>query len=729
MQFWNRITRQTSTTLPEHLLLGQWQILTEAESTIINTVQILPQSRVYIFPDTTKRWSLRLSNENRQVRTFPAWQIPSDLLIETICFFEQKRQELRAENNSWDNWVSVPPLVPDIRETIRPQPLEELIQKHLGHIEEICHHPRTYLKMESDRLPISRAQRISPHATEFLASHTEDWEKRTIHKIRPKRVLCLIREDMLDIYENRVTVRLIDHLLEYLQKRIWEVQALQKELEQINDFSSKTHNIHWRNRKRICSLWGEHFQDVTALKTTEKTLNILRQLQYKLRGLMDTELYRAIPKQAEVGNTLKRTNILINDQHYRYVDRIWQALNPWKRGKAKNNQQIFDSYEQLFKGFESFCLLLISRALTGSGNENDEGLGFEAETHHIPHPGEVIQFNSCQGKLTLTWQEEGTFLVQSDNLQNLRLIPLLTPLTVISEDKLLSNILKNLKNDCNPQNESIVILYPGIEEERQQLAVDLQRQVYTLGNDCFVGEISLALVPVSPLEVISVERIARTLQWWFYSQQYQAYPYLFTESLPHTLLEQTEWIIPTEKHEHKILRPLRPEEQGNFNERLSKLINQVKAKGPLAKGELNKLQQLEALPNQIQNRFKPLLFCPTCHKLTDNFTPLESQCFHCSCNECKSEWGTRICKNCDARYPYIQVSGRDNTNSSFNRKVGWIDQVFGRNTLAIPCWNTRDNDSFICPSCGVCSHSINSSCETCIRCIVSHVEKSVKSGK
>jgi len=714
MQFLNRLTKQTSTILPENLLLGQWQILIEAESAIINTVQISPQSRVYLFPDTTKRWSLRLSNEGRQERKFPAWQILSDLLIETIPFFEQKRQNLKAQGKSWADWVSVPPLVPDIRETIRPQPLEELLQKHLGHIEEICYSPRTYLKMESDRLPVSRAQRISPHATEFLASHTEDWEKRTLRKVRPKQVLCLIREDLLDIYENRVTVRLIDHLLEYLQKRIWEVQALQKELEQINDFSSETHNIHWRNRRRICSLWGEHFQDGTALKTVEETLKILRHLQSKLRVLMDTELYGAIPKQAKVGNTLKRTNILINDQHYRYVDLLWQNWSPCKRGRVKDNQQIFDNYQQLFKGFESFCLLLISRALTGSGNENDEGLGFEAENYHIPHPGEVIQFNSIPGKLTFTWQEEGTFLVQSDGLRNLRLIPLITPLTAIVEDDL-RNILQELKNDCNQQNESIVILYPGIEEERQKLAVNFQRQVNTLGNDCFVEEISLALVPVSPLEVISTERIARVLQWWFYEQQYRLYPYLLREILPSDLLAQAEWIRSADRSQ-QLLRPLYPQERSNFNERLSSLINQVRAKGPSAKGELNRLQQLEDLPDQIQNQFKPLLLCPTCHKLSDDFKQ-ESQCFRCRCKGCESEWGTRTCKNCDARYPYIQMSGWGNTNSSFTRKVGWIDQTLGRNTLAIPCWNTRDNNSFICPDCGVCGYSIGSSCETCIRCI------------
>jgi hypothetical protein len=89
-----------------------------------------------------------------------------------------------------------------------------------------------------------------------------------------------------------------------------------------------TQKIHWRNRNRICSLWGDQFQAGSALKTADKTLKLLKQLQYKLRGLLDTELYRAIPKQATVGNTLKRTNILIDDQHYRYVDRLWQAWMP-----------------------------------------------------------------------------------------------------------------------------------------------------------------------------------------------------------------------------------------------------------------------------------------------------------------------------------------------------------------------------------------------------------------
>lgn len=706
MQFQNRLTGQISKILPAQILLGEWQVVTEAESASINTVQIL-ESRIYLFPDANQRCSLRLSDQKLQEQVFSKWQIPSNLLLESIQFFEQKLKALIAQHESWEKWVNIPPLVHDIRETIRRQPLEELIQKHLGHIEEICHHPRTYLKMETERLPVCRAQRISPHATEFLSAHTEDWEKRTFRNVRPKRVLCLIREDLLNIYENQVTARLIDHLLEYLQKRIVEVLALQRELEQADDFSKDTHRIYWRNQKRICSLWGEQVQAETALKTAEETLKTLRQLKYKLRGLLDTDLYRAISKETNIGHTLKRTNILINDQHYRYVAHLWQAWSPWKRGQMKNAQQIFQTYQEGFKGFESFCLLLISRALTGNTNakDNDRGLGFEIVNDCIPARGDSIEFNSLRGILTLTWLKEGTFVLSFDQIQPLRLVPLLIPLAAVAEPNILSHVINKITAPfTSKENYHTLILYPGTEEELSKLPMNLQQQINTLGNDNSAGEISLALLPVSPLELISVERTARAIQWWLCSQQYQTYPYIIEETIPVTLLEQTDWIV-TEGRECKLVRPPQADEKNIFHNRLFQLINQFRAKGPVAKGELNKLNQLFDFPSQVQDKFKPLLVCPTCYEVTERFTPLDSHCFSCNCNNnsCKSVWGTKICGNCGARYPYVQLPGLNNIDLSTHQEVRWVERVFGRNSLATPYSSNKIVNNFICPSCKTCS--------------------------
>jgi hypothetical protein len=56
-----------------------------------------------------------------------------------------------------------------------------------------------------------------------------------------------------------------------------------------------------------------------------------------------------------------------------------------------------------------------------------------------------------------------------------------------------------------------IILYPGTEDERQNLPQLLQQQINSLKK-------SFAVLPVSPLDILSVEGIARAIQWWLYSQ-------------------------------------------------------------------------------------------------------------------------------------------------------------------------------------------------------------------
>jgi len=127
---------------------------------------------------------------------------------------------------------------------------------------------------------------------------------------------------------------------------------------------------------------------------------------------------------------------LINDPHYRYVDRLWQAWMPWKRRQIQTPQQIFETYQQSFKGFEAFCLLLISRALTGNGTTEDRGLGFEASPC-FPL-SDSIQFNSLKGDITLKLEPDSTIILEADGIQPLTLVPLMLPLTA-TEDATIIN--------------------------------------------------------------------------------------------------------------------------------------------------------------------------------------------------------------------------------------------------------------------------------------------------
>lgn len=705
MQFYNRLTGQTQKNIPDYLLMGQWQLLpesTERETATVNGVPVSSRSTLYISPDATRCFRVHLRGNATSERVFPSWQIPSDLLLNSLHHFDDVLNRLSGQSEFWEKWVNTLPLVNDIEENVSPQLLEQLLEKHIGHLEEICHRPRTYLKMETDRLPISRAQRISPHATDFLAAHTEDWEKRTFRSIRPKRILCLIREDLLDIYENRVTVRLIEHLLEYLQQRINDVETLQRELEQADDFSRDIDRVYWRNRNRICSLWGEQFQAETALKTAEETLKLLRQLQYKLRGLLDTELYRAIPQQAKVGSTLKRTNILVNDQHYRYVDRLWNAWDPWKRGHTQTPHQLIETYQKGFKGFAAFCFLVVSRALTGNGTTDDRGLGFEFDSLHNSDQKISIKFNSTRSSITLEQHSDGVLLLEANEIRPLKLVPLMLPLTATDDVNDINTACEELSAICsNDANVITVILYLGTGDERQEL---LRQKVSSFENSYNVKG-QLALVPISPLDIFSIERIAHVIQWWFCNQYCQIYPFTVEEKIPETLLRESSWLLQDGK-QTILHKPPQQEEQDTFNKNLSILIRQTESRGRQARGDLDELKRLSHFSHEAKDRFKPLLACPTCYQGAKTFKELDGQCFRCDCQDnkdCGTNWGVRICNQCNQRYPYIQLSDSNIHILAHEVQTGLIERVFGRNALASPCINNRNESSFVCPDCGVCS--------------------------
>ncbi|MFN6197492.1 MAG: hypothetical protein ACK4YS_02700 [Aphanizomenon sp.] len=703
MLFINRITGDKTNEIPQKTILGQWQIITDSEKIFLNSFELSINFQQYIIPDTNYHYSLRNAEQELiSEQQFPHWQVPSDILADSLRFFYLETQKLLTNGASWQDFVKIPPLVPEIEEKINIQPLEETIKKYLGHIEEVCRRPRSYLKLETDKLPVSRAQRISPHAIEFLASHTEDWQYRSFRSIVPKQILCMVREELFDIYENQVTVSLIDHLLIYINRRIQQIKTIKKQLEEV-EYLSESKDIYWRNKQRIYTLWGNQFDAGTAVKKAAETLSKLQQIQQKLRSLLDTDLYKTLSSRAKIGTTLKRTNILINDQHYRYVDLLWREWSRNQSEKVKTTQQVFTENQQLFHGFESFCFLLIAIALTGSGQESDQGFGLTTLNNIIPEIGcDTIKFRGALGEIHLKWQIDGSFLLESPilsnlGLSNLHLIPLLATISATNNHELIDSALQILSTDqqINHQNQ-ICILYPGTEEEINNFSDELQQKVNNINPN-----LSVKILPVSPLDIFSVERVARMIQWWLNGQKYQSYPPIISTQIPENIVFQLPW-LQKDKTPHKtqnqflVLRKPSEKEQNNLQNYLAQEITDAKAKGHNRKGIVKQLQEIETenLPLMSQQLIEPLEVCPVCYS-HGKLTPSDNQSFNCECPECNSSWGKRTCGKCRKKYPFIQLQGIEN----YLRFHKSIDRTFGRDILVKPITNENNQNTFICPHC------------------------------
>jgi len=422
----------------------------------------------------------------------------------------------------------------------------------------------------------------------------------------------------------------------------------------------------------------------------------LQKLQHKLRALLDTDLYKALPRRATLGRTLKRTNILVNDQHYRYVDVLWREWSVNQSEKVKTARQVFEENQQLFRGFECFCFLLLAIALTGSGSDNDKGFGFEILTDVVPKPGcNVLQFRGALGELSLSWEAEGSFLVQSEGIDSLRFVPLLATLSATNNYEFIESALQTLSSSQQDNNQThTCVLYPGTEEELQQLPNYLQQKINSITHKS-----SFKILPVSPLDILSVERVGRMIQWWLSGQRYQSYPPTLLMKIPDNLFTKLGWLEKgNATNQFRVLRQPLPQEEQNFKTHLEQKITAAKARGAKGRGEVSELEELEDLPRHSQALIQPLQVCPVCYSQGSLTAQLDSQSFRGDCGECGSSWGTRICGSCGQKYPFIQLSGIENqvrSNSS-------VDRTFGRDVLAIPCWSEHSQTAFTCPHCSKC---------------------------
>lgn len=744
MKIWDRLQQkfvQVPSTSKEAIpdaLLGQWQVKSDNDGTKLNGIHVQKNIRNYLVPDVTKRLTLQDSKATLTSK-FPAWQIPVDSAADSLRFFAKQHQQMLSKQNTWQDWANLSPLVPEIASAIQIQPLEKSIKDAIPHLEEICHRPRSYLKMETEKLPVARVQRIAPHAIAYLTSHTEDWECKTFRGIRPKNVLSLVREELLDIYENRVAVRLIDHVLIYLRQRIRDVERLKNELEQVLNFSKEaSQSIHYRNRTRICRLWGENFDAAPQLNVAKETLNFLQQIKQKLLTLTDTDLYKAIPRGAEVEGTLRNTNILIGDRHYREIAKLWREWSKWRSKRSKTVLQLFDFYQQTINGFDAFCCLLCSKVLIKT--ERDRGFGYLSDSA-LPERGQSYSLQQDSAKesesLNFQWLEDGSIQLESEKLGILKFIPLVAQLAESPDEQTSEQILKLLESvidQANSQPYRTIILYFGTAQDVSKISPKLRRYFNTIGNDLLNSDLNpnsksdrkLALLPVSPFDILSTERFARAVQWWIYSQKYSAYPiknvleFRLSDELLRQLQQSGAMRQSPQNNQLLVMRPLSPDDRRVFNSNLHSMIKKEEAKGNSSRGEVIKLRQLENLPESIAQEFESFLTCPTCQAKYSatgfdiSFENIGNDCFTAHCQQCETDWGLQRCGQCQTNYPYIKLGGANPEIS--DRSVGWCDRVFGRDVLAMPCFDDRNLQFYICSNCGSCGNSSQSSSYSCQRC-------------
>ncbi len=712
-------------------LIGRWIFDLGGEEAFINSAAASHND--FLVPEPSGNWYILTGSGERISGTVARAQIPDELEAESVRTIGKKLDELVEDGESWLEWLGVVPLVPGISEQADLQRLELLVRENYGHLEIVCRKPRAHLHVEVERVPVSKARRFPPTAGAYLASHTEDWDRPLLRGILPKRILAEVRHDKLDIYENRVTARLLDNVAAYVGRRIRVIKRLLKVFQEKEDYSSAMRGTYQRAR-RISELWGQSIDAKEGRRKAEASLRELEWLKYKLMGLLDSTLYQEVPRRAYVPTTLKTTNIFANDQHYQRVAEIWREWASTGVGRIQSPRELNEEAQHLCRGMDAFSMLLVVRAMNT--------LGYEPIDEQIDKPiarGTELRLSGQGVELMLRWSDDGSISIFFDD-REMVIVALATDLGAGTDDQVAS-VLERLKEIAFQRSSTeYLVIYLSSSEGLSTLDLRLGRSLHTIGNDPRNILAGGGCLPVSPWEIGSTERLSRALRWFLTRTRFQDYPQRI--DIPVAARES----IKVEQHQ----RWLSPQNGGSLleiccppmdyefeslgvenllesarsdatrarenHQNISETLRRMVREGPT--GSLSKqkrdaheemlrceelvkgMEFIETEFRRARDRSTALLVCPACGTKADSIGDFERRdhsCFWCTCRSCRTYWGIQMCRN-GHRYAAMLPSG--DFCESDDEQHGWEDRIYGGDILAVPARKPGGDWGFVCPECG-----------------------------
>lgn len=705
---------------PTHF--GRW--LFEVDSEPVHHNGSLVADGDVLVPGATGDWAIVRQGDATPIRgRFFADATPREQDAAAILQLGRLLTDPNKAAGGWLDWSKISPLAPGLDKIVASHPLEEHIENELEHLVKVCHRPRTHIRIETERVLVSRARRIAPNASSWLAAHTEDWDHRKISGVQPRRILAQVREEQWDLYENRVAVRLVDNLVTWLRRRIADVRRVLDDIfARLEEFGvSTTGNRH--RTERICRLWGEAWDATHGREAAERTLERLERLLYKILALMDSPLYRKVPRQAQVPRALRMTNLLSNDDDYRGVARLWHHWSRLAAPSVLSPRELYLLHQELHRGFNAWCMLLVVRACSQLRLDPADDVGLETPLE----PGCTIEIDHGY---QLEWEGAGAITLSGPTGTLIRFVPLAH---VIEPSPNSGDVEPRIESLLESTTESLsthwtVILHPAVPGQppiKALAGVGNPPTPHTQG--------AIDFIRVSPFSLESVERVARAIRWATLAPTLLAYPPTLSAG-PAQCEQESTWYEKRGVSEWAIVRPLRPDEQSRLNlsahvEAARKNRDDLKRKRQEVQDELQRvrgnrrrmaelnrrkksllqplqeaeamLKQLEDFSREFDRAYEAVVFlatCPACGSAAD-FEPRENDCFFARCrsNACAATWETRFDPEQGRRIP-IFLPG--DTTAGFvppDAAPQWVDDVLGCDVLAVPTVDSNGSVHFITP--------------------------------
>lgn len=613
--------------------------------------------------------------------------------------------ESTEQDRPLNTWLNLSPLLlgKDVRRAIQPHPAERSLDAHLGDLAAVCRSPHARLRTEHQLMPVSMVRRISARTVTYLAQHSETWAARKRDGVHPNRLLGPITAVDVELVENRIVATLLDELWVHTCQRLARLRRITSMLDDVRRYLDEAAERPWRSRiaafEHISMLLRDHQLDAEV----DRARRTVESLRSGLSALLQSPLRTAVTRPLKPGLRVPATNLFVNDSHYRRCATLWEIWAGEQRHVVTHEERVRRLHDWC-AGFDTFVAVLVVQGLARLGLTPVEGAT-------APRPGRVVDVFDHRGeRLALDWGSDGAVTLLRNRNAVLRIVPIPHCLTAARDPGEVGRTLDAMVVPNQAEGVPIAVVYPGDRTERAALPSALQWMTHRYRTPGGGG--TCAVVPVSPLEIDSVDRIARTLRWAVDHDLYQAYPFAVTAPAKEAteLAAQFTWV----RRNATGIEAHRVPELGQ-REQIVRGVNAVLARVHGNRRVAGTEQRATALIENLgtaADRMTALTDCPLCRKRSSRpdrtMSDRENSTYHCVCEHCGGTWETRFCGSCGSRFPVLTTT---HTQKLTGGPEHLVEKQFSHDVLAAPCWSRPR--VYLCSSCDTCAAATKTGCVRC----------------
>ena len=208
------------------------------------------------------------------------------------------------------------PLLQGIKNGLEFGDFATQMEEDFKHIEAIFHAPYSKLNRTIEKVPVSRAKRISNRSNQYLAAHTEDWLHKGLVSFRPSRILTeeIISDE--NVFENQLVIALVTRAAHHLERKLRYTRDITEfliEYSKLIEKHEKSEDCWYKKVRRELSLAGKVYDEQSGnykaanadIQIVTSTMKRLKKLRDSLLKLRQYDLFYNVPARLKYLKSLQ----------------------------------------------------------------------------------------------------------------------------------------------------------------------------------------------------------------------------------------------------------------------------------------------------------------------------------------------------------------------------------------------------------------------------------------